>query len=175
MPTLILLKPSQFSLTSLSLFIAMPKSSTDAKSADNRSVYSFDYSFRIIRFNSVFCFSSIHLLDKILMIHVRFVLILFVRLNYKVKVAAMGRKKSKKTSTDPLKPRRPPSAFLVFMYVLMRNIFRICCECRFVIVLDRVFHFFLYFLFIYDCRSEFRVKFSNSNRGNGVSVVTCLI
>ncbi|KAL5058782.1 hypothetical protein RYX36_030386 [Vicia faba] len=54
------------------------------------------------------------------------------RLNFKVKLAATGRKRSKKT-TDPLKPRRPPSAFFVFM-------------------------------------SEFRVKYSHSNKISGVSV-----
>ncbi|CAI8613423.1 unnamed protein product [Vicia faba] len=56
------------------------------------------------------------------------------RLNFKVKLAATGRKRSKKT-TDPLKPRRPPSAFFVFM-------------------------------------SEFRVKYSHSNKISGVSVVS---
>ncbi|CAK8542668.1 unnamed protein product [Lathyrus sativus] len=37
------------------------------------------------------------------------------QLNFKVKVAGTGRKRSKKTTMDPLKPRRPPSAFFVFM------------------------------------------------------------
>ncbi|KAL5057506.1 hypothetical protein RYX36_029110, partial [Vicia faba] len=37
------------------------------------------------------------------------------RLDFKVKLAATGRKRSKKTTTDSLKPRRPPSVFFVFM------------------------------------------------------------
>lgn len=49
----------------------------------------------------------------------------FVRL--KRKGAGTGRKQAKKAAKDPNKPKRPPSAFFVFMYALLLNIVPILC------------------------------------------------
>lgn len=50
----------------------------------------------------------------------------------KRKGAGAGRKQAKKAAKDPNKPKRPPSAFFVFMYELLLNF-----NCIFVLILGK--------------------------------------
>lgn len=103
--------------------LAMPKAKADAKVADNR-YRCFLRNRYSLRFQLFFLRSD--LFDLVaFVIFFRFVLLLslivfsFVTVSFRLKRkgAGAGRKQSKKAAKDPNKPKRPPSAFFVFMYV----------------------------------------------------------
>jgi hypothetical protein len=76
---------------------------------------------------------------------------------------AAAARKSGKAAKDPNKPKRPASAFFVFMYFSYSIFFLLCDHCS---QMENKLCFFLNEIFIIDCREEFREQYKREHPKN---------